>query len=163
MPERDNKQLSPEEKEINKILAEAKQAIAKIDADINKLSERGSKDLQYNPPGIPNTNPQQLKKDITNLREMKESVKENAIKDGDKIADKLPAELQKSVKEHIREELDPQKKEPTKEKTRAEQFVHDLGLSKFWGKEDSIPDKAKTPDKGMKESFNKSGGEKEKD
>jgi hypothetical protein len=159
----DNKQLSPEEKEINKILAEAKQAIAKIDADISKLSERGSKDLQYNPPGVPNTNPQQFRKDMSNLLSMKEGLKENAIRDADKIADTLPAEKQKLIKDQIRDELDPQKKEPPREKTRAEKMVENYGLSKFMSKDNHQPEKVKSAEKSVKDNFNKSGGEKEKD
>lgn len=104
----ENNRLSPEEKQVNKIVKEATDNITKLENDIKKLENRGSLQLNYNPPGMPNIDHRQRLKDKEKLENQILDTKANTIKSTDKITHDLPPEQQKQLRDDTLKKLYPE-------------------------------------------------------
>lgn len=101
----DNKRLSPEEIQVNKVVKEATENVTKLENDIKKLEGRGTLRLNYNPPGMPNIDHRQNEIDKEKIENNIKLIKADTIKTTDKITDKLPLEEQKKVREDVIKQL----------------------------------------------------------
>jgi hypothetical protein len=104
----DNKRLSPEELQVNKIVKEATDNITKLENDIKKLDGRGTLQLNYNPPGMPNVDHRQQAKDKEKIENNIKLIKADTIKATDEITQTLPPEQQKAVRKEVLEKLYPE-------------------------------------------------------
>lgn len=101
----DNKRLSPEEIQVNKIVKEATDNITKLENDIKKLEGRGTPKLNYNPPGMPNTDHRQNAIDKEKIETRIEGIRADTIKTTDKITQHLPPEKQNDVRKDVLKQL----------------------------------------------------------
>ncbi len=101
----DNKRLSPEEIQVNKIVKEATESITKLENDIKKLEGRGTIRLNYNPPGMPNIDHRQNAIDKEKIETSIERIKADTIKTTDKITHTMPIEEQQKVRKDVIKEL----------------------------------------------------------
>ncbi|MBN8698716.1 MAG: hypothetical protein J0L54_03830 [Chitinophagales bacterium] len=101
----DNKRLSPEEIQVNKIVKDATENITKLENDIKKLEGRGTIRLNYNPPGMPNIDHRQNAIDKEKIETSIERIKADAIKTTDKITHTMPLEEQQKVRKDVIKEL----------------------------------------------------------
>lgn len=104
----DNKKLSPEEIQVNKVVNEASLNINKLEADLKKLDGRGHLQLNYNPPGMPNVDHRQQAKDKENIENNIKLIKADTIKSTDEITKSLPAEQQRTIRQGVVEKLYPE-------------------------------------------------------
>lgn len=143
---------SPQEAEIARILKQAKEEITKLEADIKKLSERGTAQLEYNPPGYKNNDNPQTHKEIKSIETNILTLKKEAIQNTDKIAESLPEERRWTAKAAVRNELFP---DPPG-------YKKDIVQNKALAEKDSIRD-AFMESRRQSRFLNKGMGEKEKD
>lgn len=101
----DNKRLSPEEIQVNKIVKEATDNITKLENDIKKLEGRGTLQLNYNPPGMPNIDHRQNARDKEKIENNIKIIRADTIKTTDEITHTLSPEKKKDVRQDVLERL----------------------------------------------------------
>lgn len=155
------KKLSPEDIEVNKIIRDTKIDVSKIEGDIKKLQERGTKEFQLRPSWAKDDiDRQQIIKSVETFKENIDTIKSSALSKIEKAVEHLPDTEKNIHKEAAQKQLYPEQQKDKQEMKNsfADRFSQGLGVLSHFNKEQE--QKEISPSKFI--SPQKIAGEKEK-